>query len=99
MPRFPLQVGGPRRPCWYSFCASAGQRARWLFALGALSAASTILFVAGVRLTGVAVATVLSSTAPIFALPLGFFVLGERVPPIAIDGIALTIFGIAVLPH
>jgi drug/metabolite transporter (DMT)-like permease len=70
-----------------------------LFALGALSAASSILFVAGVRHAGVAVATVLSSTAPIFALPLGFFFLGERVTPIAIAGIILTVIGIAILQH
>ncbi len=70
-----------------------------LGALGALSAASAILFAAGVRHAGVAVATVLSSTAPIFALPLGFFLLGERVAPIAVAGIVLTIIGIAVLYH
>jgi len=77
-----------------------GRAGLWqLGALGALSAASSILFVAGVRHAGVAVATVLSSTAPIFALPLGFFFLGERVRPIAVAGIALTILGIAVLQH
>ena len=75
-----------------------GRAGLWrLFALGALSTASSILFVAGVRYAGVAVATVLSSTAPIFALPLGFFFLGERVPPTAVAGIILTIIGIAVL--
>jgi drug/metabolite transporter (DMT)-like permease len=77
-----------------------GRAGLWrLGALGALSAASSILFVAGVRHAGVAVATVLSSTAPIFALPLGFFFLGERVAPIAVAGIILTIIGIAVLQH
>jgi drug/metabolite transporter (DMT)-like permease len=71
-----------------------GRAGLWrLGALGALSAASSILFVAGVRHAGVAVATVLSSTAPIFALPLGFFLLGERVAPIAVAGIILTIIG------
>jgi drug/metabolite transporter (DMT)-like permease len=68
-------------------------------ALGICSAASSILFVAGVAYAGVAVATVLSSVAPIFALPLGFFFLGERVPPAALLGTALTIAGIAVLQH
>jgi drug/metabolite transporter (DMT)-like permease len=77
-----------------------GRAGLWqLFALGALSAASSILFVAGVRHAGVAVATVLSSTAPIFALPLGFFFLGERVAPVAVAGIILTIIGIAILQH
>jgi drug/metabolite transporter (DMT)-like permease len=77
-----------------------GRAGLWrLGALGALSAASSILFVAGVRHAGVAVATVLSATAPIFALPLGFFFLGERVAPIAVAGIVLTIIGIAILQH
>jgi drug/metabolite transporter (DMT)-like permease len=77
-----------------------GRAGLWrLFALGALSTASSILFVAGVQYAGVAVATVLSSTAPIFALPLGFFFLGERVAPLAVAGIVLTIIGIAVLQY
>ena len=77
-----------------------GRAGLWqLFALGTLSAASSVLFVAGVRHAGVAVATVLSSTAPIFALPLGFFFLGERAAPIAVAGIILTIIGIAILQH
>ena len=77
-----------------------GRAGLWrLVALGTLSTASSILFVAGVRYAGVAVATVLSSTAPIFALPLGFFFLGERVPLIAVAGIVLTIIGIAILQH
>ena len=77
-----------------------GRLGLWrLFALGVFSAASSILFVAGVRHAGVAVATVLSSTAPIFALPLGFFFLGERVAPLAVAGIILTIIGIAILQH
>jgi drug/metabolite transporter (DMT)-like permease len=75
-----------------------GRAGVWrLGALGALSAASSILFVAGVAYSGVAVATVLSSTAPIFALPLGFFFLGERVAPVAVAGTVLTVIGIAVL--
>ena len=75
-----------------------GRAGLWrLGALGVLSAASSILFVAGVQRAGVAVATVLSSTSPIFSLPLGYFFLGERVPPIAVAGIVLTIIGIAVL--
>jgi drug/metabolite transporter (DMT)-like permease len=70
-----------------------------LLGLGIFSVASSILFVAAVAYAGVAVATVLSSVAPIFALPLGFFFLGERVPAIAVAGTALTIVGIAVLQY
>ena len=68
-----------------------------LVALGGLTAISSIAFVAGVRHAGVAVATVLSSTAPIFAIPLGLMFLGERVKASAIIGTAVTVIGIAVL--
>ena len=75
-----------------------GARALWrLVALGGLTAVSSIMFVAGVRYAGVAVATVLSSTAPIFAIPLGLVFLKERVPPAAVVGTAITVLGIAVL--
>jgi len=77
-----------------------GQAALWsLAALGALTAISSIMFVAGVRHAGVAVAAVLSSTAPIFALPLGFLFLRERPAAAAIAGTVLTIAGVAVLQH
>jgi drug/metabolite transporter (DMT)-like permease len=69
----------------------------WLAALGGLTAISSIMFVAGVRHAGVAVATVLSSTAPIFAIPLGFILLGERVTASAVVGTIVTVLGIAVL--
>ena len=75
-----------------------GPHARWrLLALGGLTAVSSILFVAGVRYAGVAVATVLSSTAPIFAIPLGLVFLNERVPALAAVGAAVTVLGIALL--
>lgn len=73
-------------------------RTLWrLLALGGLTAVSSILFVAGVRHAGVAVATVLSSTAPMFAIPLGLVFLGERVTASAVIGTIVTVIGIAVL--
>jgi drug/metabolite transporter (DMT)-like permease len=75
-----------------------GCRVGWrVLALGGLTAISSVLFVAGVRHAGVAVATVLSSTAPIFAMPLGLVFLGERVTLWAAIGTIITIVGIAVL--
>lgn len=68
-----------------------------LAALGGLTAVSSIMFVQGVKHAGVAVATVLSSTAPIFAIPLGILFLGERPGPTVVIGTAVTIVGIAVL--
>lgn len=71
---------------------------RWALAgLGVLTAFSSVLFVAGVKYAGVAVATVLSSTAPMFAIPLGIVFLGERMAPAAILGTVVTVVGIAVL--
>jgi drug/metabolite transporter (DMT)-like permease len=58
---------------------------------------STILYSASVKYAGVAVATVLSSTAPLFAVPLGVAVLGERLPVLVLVGSAVTIAGIVVL--
>lgn len=75
-----------------------GAGARWQIAgLGLLTAVSSVMFVAGVKHAGVAVATVLSSTAPVFAIPLGLFFLGERLAPAAIVGTIVTVVGVAVL--
>jgi drug/metabolite transporter, DME family len=68
-----------------------------LGALGALTAISSIMFVAGVRYAGVAVATVLSSTAPLFAIPLGLVFLDERLAPRVLTGAVVTVLGIAML--
>ena len=76
----------------------SGGGTRWALAgLGVLTAFSSVLFVAGVKYAGVAVATVLSSTAPMFAIPLGMLFLGERMAPAAVVGTVVTVVGIAVL--
>ena len=65
--------------------------------LGLLTAASSVLFVTGIKWTEVAVAAVLSSTAPLFALPLGLIFLGERVTGVAVAGTVITLAGLAIL--
>jgi drug/metabolite transporter (DMT)-like permease len=55
------------------------------------------MFVAGLKHAGVTVATVLSSTAPLFALPLGVVFLGESAPRSAVLGTLVTVIGIVVL--
>ena len=65
--------------------------------LGALTSVSSVMFVAGVKHAGVAVASVLSSTAPMFAIPLAVIFLGERLTPRALLGAAITIAGITLL--
>ncbi len=68
-----------------------------LGALSVLTALSSVTFVAGVKYAGVTVTAVLSSTAPMFAIPLGFVFLGERLSPAALLGAAITIAGIVIL--
>src|SRR5439155_18851491 len=62
-----------------------------------LTTLSSTLFAAGVKYAGVAVGTVLSSTAPMWALLFGFVGFGDRLPPIAIVGLIVTVIGILVL--
>jgi len=68
-----------------------------LLALAALTAVSSVMYGASVKYAGVAVAAVLSSTAPLFAVPLGIVFLGERLPLLAMIGAAVTVAGIVVL--
>jgi drug/metabolite transporter (DMT)-like permease len=68
-----------------------------LAALCLLTTVSTTMFAAGVKYAGVAVGTVLSSTAPMWAVPLAALGLGERLPPRAIVGLVVTVLGIVVL--
>ena len=72
--------------------------------LGAVVLASTIgtylgiwLSMAGVRYALVGVAATLSSTSPIFVLPLAALFLHERISPRAVIGACLAVAGIAVL--
>jgi drug/metabolite transporter (DMT)-like permease len=65
--------------------------------LSVLTAASSVMYVVSIKHAGVAVATVLSSTAPLFAVPLGVVFLGERLAPAAVVGTALAVAGVVVL--
>jgi DME family drug/metabolite transporter len=65
--------------------------------LGVVTAVSSVLFVASLKWAGVAVATVLSATAPMFAIPLGLVFLGERLDRRRLVGTAVTVAGIVVL--
>lgn len=71
---------------------------RWRLAIvGALTALSSVTFVAGLKYGGVAVASVLSSTAPMFAIPLGLLFLGERLSLRAAIGSAVTVAGVVLV--
>jgi drug/metabolite transporter (DMT)-like permease len=68
-----------------------------LLLVSAVTVASSVLFVAGIKHAGVTLTAVLSSTAPMFALPLGMIFLGERPGPRSVAGTGVTVLGIAVL--
>ena len=68
-----------------------------LLALAALTAVSSVMYGASVKYAGVAVASVLSYTAPLFAVPLGIVFLNERLPALALLGAVVTVAGIVVL--
>ena len=70
---------------------------RRVIALSVLTALSAVAFVAGLKYSSVTLGTVLSSTSPLFALPIGFLAYGERVTWRAATGAALTVAGIAIL--
>jgi drug/metabolite transporter (DMT)-like permease len=65
--------------------------------LSVVTAVSSVLFVASLKYAGVAVGSVLSSTAPLFALPLGVIFLDERISAWTVLGAVVTVAGIVVL--
>ena len=70
---------------------------RRVLALSVLTALSAVAFVVGLKYASVTLGTVLSSTSPLFALPIGFLAFGERVTWRAATGAALTVAGIGIL--
>lgn len=77
----------------------ASSRATWLAiaGLGGLTAVTTVMFAAGLKYAGVAVGSVLSSTAPLFSIPLGLWFSGERFHPATAAGAVITVTGIALM--
>jgi len=68
-----------------------------MIVLSVLTAVSSMTWIAGLKYSDVVVATVLSSTSPMFALGLGAMFLGERLTAGAVLGALLTVAGIVVL--
>lgn len=91
---------------WVTPWARGGARAilesetkiRWrVLALSLLTAGSSVMFIAGLKHAGVTVSTVLSSTAPLFAIPLAWMFLGERLSAPAVLGGIVTVVGIVII--
>ena len=70
---------------------------RLITCLGVLTAVSSVTFVAGLKYAGVGVGSVLSSTSPLFALPIGYLAFREPVTPRATLGALLAVAGIAIV--
>ena len=85
------------RGTWRSAFASGPAARRRLLAIGVLSAVTSVLFVAGIRRAGAAVASVMTSTAPLFGIPLARLFLGERVSPQIALGAGLPVVGIILV--
>jgi drug/metabolite transporter (DMT)-like permease len=68
-----------------------------LLVIGALTALSAVTWVAALKYAGITVTTVLSSTSPLFAIPIGLVAFGERVSARAVGGILLAVAGIVLL--
>ena len=68
-----------------------------LLVIGVLTALSAVTWVAALKYAGITVTTVLSSTSPLFAIPIGLVAFGERVSARAVGGILLAVAGIVLL--
>ncbi|MGY5873605.1 MAG: DMT family transporter [Candidatus Thorarchaeota archaeon] len=60
-------------------------------------AVGSILYVGAVSMVGAAIMSVIASTAPLFAIPVSVFVLKEKVTPLALVGVTLTLIGIILV--
>jgi drug/metabolite transporter (DMT)-like permease len=85
------------RGTWGTVCKSRGREVGFLAAICLLSAASSLLFTTGIKYGGVAVGTVLSTTSPLFTIPLEVIVLGHRPTRRTIQGAVTTVVGIALM--
>lgn len=85
------------RGTWRSVWESRGREAWLLVAVCLLSAISPLLFTMGIKYGGVAVGTVLATTAPLFTLPLEILVLKRRPGRRTVVGAVITVLGIALM--
>ena len=70
---------------------------RRLAAVCFLSAFSSLLFVSGIKFSGVAVGNVLASASPLFTLPFEVWVLGRRPSRQTAMGAVVTVAGVGLM--
>jgi drug/metabolite transporter (DMT)-like permease len=85
------------RGTWGTIRKSRPQELLRLAMICWLSFGSALLYTGGIKHAGVAVGTVLSSTAPLFTIPLEILVLQRRPSVQTILGALITVIGIALM--
>jgi drug/metabolite transporter (DMT)-like permease len=85
------------RGTWRAVRTLPGRGAVVLGAICALSALSPVLYVTGIKYGGVAVGTVLSTTSPLFTIPLEVLLLGRWPSRRTILGAIVTVGGITLM--
>jgi len=60
-------------------------------------AVGSLLYVSAVSMVGAAIMSVIAATAPLFAIPVSIFILKEKITPLALLGVALTLIGIVLV--
>lgn len=68
-----------------------------LLGIGVLTALSAVTWVAGLKYAGITLTSILSSTSPLFALPIGLLAFGEPVTWRALAGTLTCLAGLALL--
>jgi drug/metabolite transporter (DMT)-like permease len=85
------------RGTWRTVRLTRGREALVLAAICLLSALSPILYTFGIKHAGVAVGSVLSTTSPLFTIPLEVLVLGRRPTRRTVLGAVTTVLGITLM--
>lgn len=85
------------RGTWQAVRMTRGREAVALAAICLFSALSPILYTVGIKYAGVAIGTVLSTTSPLFTIPLEIAVLGRWPTRRTVLGAVTTVFGIALM--
>ena len=85
------------RGTWRTVRMTRGREALVLAAICLLSAISPILYTVGIKHAGVAIGSVLSTTSPLFTIPLEIAVLGRWPTRRTVLGAVITVCGIALM--
>ena len=85
------------RGTWQTVRMTRGREALVLAAICLFSAISPILYTVGIKHAGVAIGSVLSTTSPLFTIPLEIAVLGRWPARRTVLGALTTVCGIALM--